>query len=444
MRSVVRCLRVSLIALALSLFGTVIITFRYILQTPRPLDSVLPGDAHLYKWTHGHVFYKVMGTATAPPLVLLHAPGIAASSYEMRKITDGLAQNYHIYALDLPGFGLSDHPKIEYTADTYIRVCQDFLRDIVGQPATLLASGLSCNYAVAVASRAPDLCQRLILLSPVSLFRGERRQRWLSALLRIPGLALVLYALLTSRAVLRRAVAWQCGRDARSISNDELDYYYASAHRFGAQHATLALLTGTLHADVAHQFETLQQPTFIIWGGQALNRTPTLSGQHLLPAHPQIALIGSAGARVHEEYPDKVVANVLAWQAEDTRVAVGAQARNFLTATNKTATATNEMASVTSEKAAPAPQAPPPVPEAAQEPPSETEPAAPPQLEAESEPEAEEAPSAQEQVQAYCVKCRQKRAIQNPRKIVTRKGRSAIEGTCPVCGTKLFRFVSGQ
>jgi pimeloyl-ACP methyl ester carboxylesterase len=431
MRSVVRCLRVSLVALALSFSGTLVITLRYILQTPRPLDSVLPGDAHLYKWTRGHVFYKVLGAEDAPPLVLLHAPGIAASSYEMRKITGGLARNYHVYALDLPGFGLSDRPKIEYTAHTYIRACQDFLRDIVGQPATLLASGLSCNYAVAVASETPELCQRLILLSPISLFKGEQRRPWLSALLRIPGLALVLYALLTPRAVLRRVVAWQSGISARSITGEALDHYFASAHRFGAQYAALAPLTGALHIDVAHKFEMLQQPTFIIWGGQALNRAPTLSGQHLLPAHPQIALIGNAGARVHEEYPDQVVANVLAWQAEDRRAAAGVQARNSIAA-----------ASESVPRAQPAPQ---PAPQAAREQDSEAESAAL-QTEPESEPapKSEEATPAQEEMQAYCVKCRQKRAIQNPRKIVTRKGRSAIEGTCPACGTKLFRFVAGQ
>ncbi len=44
--------------------------------------------------------------------------------------------------------------------------------------------------------------------------------------------------------------------------------------------------------------------------------------------------------------------------------------------------------------------------------------------------------------EAYCVKCRQKRAIQGARKVTTPKGRRAIEGTCSVCGTKLFRFIA--
>lgn len=43
-------------------------------------------------------------------------------------------------------------------------------------------------------------------------------------------------------------------------------------------------------------------------------------------------------------------------------------------------------------------------------------------------------------VQAYCVKCRAKREIQNPQRIVMKNGKPATTGTCPVCGTKVFRI----
>ncbi len=56
--------------------------------------------------------------------------------------------------------------------------------------------------------------------------------------------------------------------------------------------------------------------------------------------------------------------------------------------------------------------------------------------------EPESSTSALEATEAYCAKCRQKRAIQGARKVTTPKGRRAVEGTCPVCGTKLFRFIA--
>jgi DNA topoisomerase-1 len=43
-------------------------------------------------------------------------------------------------------------------------------------------------------------------------------------------------------------------------------------------------------------------------------------------------------------------------------------------------------------------------------------------------------------VQAYCVKCKTKRDIQNPQAVFTETGTPATKGVCPVCGTKLYRM----
>jgi len=41
---------------------------------------------------------------------------------------------------------------------------------------------------------------------------------------------------------------------------------------------------------------------------------------------------------------------------------------------------------------------------------------------------------------AYCVKCRQKREMKDPKQITFKNGRPALQGVCPVCGTKVFRI----
>ncbi len=43
-------------------------------------------------------------------------------------------------------------------------------------------------------------------------------------------------------------------------------------------------------------------------------------------------------------------------------------------------------------------------------------------------------------MQAYCVKCRAKREIQNAKKVTLKNGKPATQGVCPVCGTKVFRI----
>lgn len=46
----------------------------------------------------------------------------------------------------------------------------------------------------------------------------------------------------------------------------------------------------------------------------------------------------------------------------------------------------------------------------------------------------------QKSVEAYCVKCRTKRTMQNPHRIQMKNGKPATEGKCPVCGTKMFKI----
>ena len=43
-------------------------------------------------------------------------------------------------------------------------------------------------------------------------------------------------------------------------------------------------------------------------------------------------------------------------------------------------------------------------------------------------------------MEAYCVKCKTKREIKNPKAVFTSKGTPATRGECPVCGTNLFRM----
>ena len=47
-------------------------------------------------------------------------------------------------------------------------------------------------------------------------------------------------------------------------------------------------------------------------------------------------------------------------------------------------------------------------------------------------------------VEAYCVKCRTKREMQDPQQVTMKNGRPAMSGKCPVCGTTLYRIGGGE
>ncbi|MDP6101807.1 MAG: DUF5679 domain-containing protein [Dehalococcoidia bacterium] len=46
-------------------------------------------------------------------------------------------------------------------------------------------------------------------------------------------------------------------------------------------------------------------------------------------------------------------------------------------------------------------------------------------------------------MEAYCFKCRAKREISGPQQVTLKNGRPATQGTCPRCGTKVFRIGRG-
>ena len=41
---------------------------------------------------------------------------------------------------------------------------------------------------------------------------------------------------------------------------------------------------------------------------------------------------------------------------------------------------------------------------------------------------------------AYCMKCKTQRDMNNPKQITLKNGRPATQGTCPVCGTRMFKI----
>lgn len=44
------------------------------------------------------------------------------------------------------------------------------------------------------------------------------------------------------------------------------------------------------------------------------------------------------------------------------------------------------------------------------------------------------------EVEAYCVKCKAKRMMNDAKEITMKNGKPAVQGICPECGTKMFKI----
>ncbi|MFM1876004.1 MAG: hypothetical protein RL266_1741 [Bacteroidota bacterium] len=43
--------------------------------------------------------------------------------------------------------------------------------------------------------------------------------------------------------------------------------------------------------------------------------------------------------------------------------------------------------------------------------------------------------------EAYCVKCKAKRAMKDSKEVVMKNQRKALKGVCPTCGTGMFKIL---
>jgi len=234
------------------------------------LNTVLTGEERRYPWKYGDVFYQVKGSREARPLVLIHSITPGASSYEWRKNVDVLSEQFRVYVIDLLGFGLSDRPAIDYTAETYIDLIGDFLKEVVGRPALVVAHGLSGAYAVLCAYRRPQLFEKLILIAPETALLSEQKQGIGSTLtrnaLKLPIIGESIYNLLTSRRVIQHYYDHQGYHNPGLITNQLVEHIFSSAHQENSHYPLAALLSKELALDIRESLARLRIPVVAIWG----------------------------------------------------------------------------------------------------------------------------------------------------------------------------------
>lgn len=255
------------------------------------LDTALTGEERRYPWKYGDMFYQVKGARDAKPLVLVHGFGPGASSYEWRKNVDALAEQFRVYAIDLLGFGLSDRPAIDYTAETYTDLISDFIKEVIGKPAIVVAHGLSSAYVIADAFRRPQLFERLVLVTPPPTVLQEAMPGPLSSLakvaLRLPVIGEFVYNMLSSRNAIRGYYDVQGYHNPGLITDELVEYVFTSSHQSNARYAQAALLTDHLNMDVHEPFARLQMPVIVVWGREGV-LTPSEASEAFKRVNPRI------------------------------------------------------------------------------------------------------------------------------------------------------------
>ncbi len=293
-----------------------------------PDDSALGGDAKLFNWKYGQIFYKEAGLNNPGlPIVFIHGIGAGVSSFMWRKNFDDLAKDFRVFAFDLLGFGFSDkHPAAPYSADLYVELISDFIREVAGGRASVVASSLGASYAVRVADEHPELVNAMVLNAPAGYDTMNTRPGMAGAafygLLQSPVLGTSFYNVMASERSIRDYARRTLFYDYRRVTDRLVAHLYATSHQAGAQHAIAAFMSGYLNCDMRAAFSRLDQPMVLVWGKQDVS-TPVSKAVALIESNPRARLVVFDFCRMmpEQEHPEKF--NALVRESFRTRAAHG-------------------------------------------------------------------------------------------------------------------------
>jgi len=295
---------------ALGTVGLTAVANRLLSGQASDFDPTLDGTHHTYRWRGFDIAYTESGDPDAQDLVFVHGVNAAGSSHEFEALFDRLADDYHVIAPDLPGFGHSDRPPLTYSASLYTTFLRDFLGDESESP-MVVGSSLSGAYVAGAATSAdgetgPDVAGLVLVCPTTDSIPGERV--WLRTLVRSPLVGEAIFNLLVSTVSIRKNQADNGYYDMANYDAETMAYEWATSHQPGARYAPASFVSGHLDPDfdLADRLSDFDGPITLVWGADA-ETTPLSTGRDIAQA-ADVWLISVKQAKLlpHVEHPDEV------------------------------------------------------------------------------------------------------------------------------------------
>lgn len=131
---------------------------------PRTFTEPWGGTGHLADFGGPVHWVDFGGPADGSPIVLVH--GLGGSHLNWVRVAPALAERGRVYALDLPGFGLSSSGRRSATVQANAAILERFVREIAGAPAVLIGNSMGGMISLLETDAHPESVAGLVLVDP--------------------------------------------------------------------------------------------------------------------------------------------------------------------------------------------------------------------------------------------------------------------------------------
>ena len=226
-------------------------------------------------------------------ILLIHGLGGSTDSWENN--IGPLSRRLRVVAFDLPGFGLSDKPRINYSIKFYYGFVARFIESLKLAPLAVCGSSLGGHVAAELALHRPDLVSRLVLVCPPGAlprsFKGSP-------------------ALWRYSKVLQAKSVKQTKEALSAVDNKPVDDAYAKSafekmSMPGARDAFLSALAGSAKAPrLNSRLDKIKMPTLVLWGKDDIMIPVQYAQPFIDMKKSRVVLLEKCGHRVHRDRPE--------------------------------------------------------------------------------------------------------------------------------------------
>jgi 2-hydroxy-6-oxonona-2,4-dienedioate hydrolase len=241
--------------------------------------------------------------SSGTPLLLLH--GLGGSIESWANNVGYLSSKFRTIALDLPGFGLSDKPKINYSINFYVRFLEEFIKRVKLNHLFIVGSSLGGHIAVEFTLRNRKIIDKLVLISPAGcLPRSFKGTKELKRYIRIVNARSLndVSRILTSI-------------DNSIISRSYANVIYKRLSLPGAKEAFISALKGSATAPrYNNKLKRIDTDMLLIWGKEDKMIPLRFVRPFMEHGKSRIIILEKCGHRPHVENPklfNKVVKDFL-------------------------------------------------------------------------------------------------------------------------------------
>ena len=287
---------------------------RFISATSVMKNLLQTEESQYYRWQFGKVFYTKKGTGK--PLLLIHDLQCSSSSYEWKNLIETLSKEYTVFAIDLLGCGRSDKPRITYTNFLYVQLITGFIKNIIGCPTDVIASGLSGSFVITACNTVPECFKKIMLINPEDLSKlnkiPNKKSKFVKCMLEVPLIGTLLYHTVTNRSNIELLFTEKLLYNPFHENHQDIDAFYEGAHRGkGDGKYLLSSLVGNyVNLNITHALKNVNNSIYILGGSAEEGIRETLALYTALNPSIETELISKAKHLPQLETPVEVLERI--------------------------------------------------------------------------------------------------------------------------------------